>query len=160
NLPAPDHWNMAVLLEVHGAFSPDVLQRALRHLVIHHDGLRQRFTHADGTLRAWIADPPADVPFDRHDLSGLSDEAQAREIERMGSRAQAALNLACGPIIRGALFELGAGKPSRLMVVVHHLAVDGVSLRILLEDFRAACRTLSAEGNAGDEISLPAKTTS
>lgn len=155
-LPAPDHWNMAVLLEVRAAFSREVLEQALRQLVTHHDGLRQRFSHDDGIVQARIADTSATMPFDQHDLSGLTDEAQAREIERIGSRTQAALDIAHGPVIRAALFELGGGKPSRLMVVVHHLAVNGVSFRILLEDFQAACCQLSQ----GTVVALPVKTTS
>jgi non-ribosomal peptide synthase protein (TIGR01720 family) len=128
----------------------------MRQLVIHHDGLRQRFSYDGGIVRARIVDTSAAVPFDQHDLSGLTDEAQAREIERIGSRAQAALDIARGPVIRAVLFELGGGKPSRLMVVVHHLAVDGVSFRILLEDFQAACRQLGQ----GSAVALPSKTTS
>ncbi|HEY4425459.1 MAG TPA: amino acid adenylation domain-containing protein, partial [Pyrinomonadaceae bacterium] len=50
---------------------------------------------------------------------------------------------------------LGAGR-QRLLGVVHHLAVDGVSWRILLEDWERVYRQLQA----GEPASLPSKTTS
>jgi non-ribosomal peptide synthase protein (TIGR01720 family) len=69
---------------------------------------------------------------------------------------QASLNLSEGPLARAVLFDLGAQQPSRLLIVIHHLAVDGVSWRILLEDLHNACEQLSR----GLAISLPPKTTS
>src|ERR1051326_995020 len=51
---------------------------------------------------------------------------------------------------------MGAGAPKRVLVVVHHLAMDGVSWRILLEDVETAYRQLGA----GEPVRLPPKTTS
>jgi non-ribosomal peptide synthase protein (TIGR01720 family) len=67
---------------------------------------------------------------------------------------QASLNLAHGPLIRVALFDLGAGQPGRLLIIIHHLAIDGVSWRILLEDLQTAYQQL----DQGQPIRLPAKT--
>src|SRR5204862_7730726 len=61
------------------------------------------------------------------------------------------LDLEQGPLLRVAHVE-----PGLLGVVIHHLVVDGVSWRILLEDLESAYRQLSR----GKEISLPAKTAS
>ena len=64
----------------------------------------------------------------------------------------------CGraPLVRAAYFDLGPQSPGRLLLVIHHLAVDGVSWRILLEDLLLAYR-LQQEGRP---IRLPAKTSS
>src|SRR6185503_18508751 len=59
-------------------------------------------------------------------------------------------------ILRAALFERGAGKTGRLLLVAHHLVVDGVSWRILLEDLALSY----AASIAGEAASLPPKTTS
>jgi len=40
------------------------------------------------------------------------------------------------PLVRVALFNLGVDKTSRLLLVIHHLVVDGVSWRILVEDLQ------------------------
>jgi NRPS condensation-like uncharacterized protein len=58
--------------------------------------------------------------------------------------------------VRGALIDLGGGRGQRLLLVIHHLVVDGVSWRILLEDLGGAYGDLIA----GREVSLPMKTTS
>lgn len=72
------------------------------------------------------------------------------------NQLQASLNLSEGPIIRATLFHLGNNQSNRLLIIIHHLAVDGVSWRILLEDLIVAYQQLSR----GETIQLPAKTTS
>jgi hypothetical protein len=65
------------------------------------------------------------------------------------------LNLTSGPVFRAVLFdhpEAGA----RLLLCAHHLAVDGVSWRILLEDLANAYQSHSS----GESAALPPKTTS
>src|SRR5262249_49749869 len=70
-------------------------------------------------------------------------------------QVQESLNLEEGPVIRGCWFDLGE-RGKRLLVVIHHLVVDGVSWRILLEDLQSGCAALAA----GRELSLPARTSS
>src|SRR5262249_33942014 len=66
-------------------------------------------------------------------------------------------DLAAGPLLRAVLFSgTRPPEPARLLLVVHHLAVDGVSWRILLEDLETACEALAA----GREAQLPPRTTS
>ncbi|HLC15206.1 MAG TPA: condensation domain-containing protein, partial [Thermodesulfovibrionia bacterium] len=69
---------------------------------------------------------------------------------------QASLNLQEGHLMRAALFDFGAARKGRLLIVIHHLAVDGVSWRILLEDLQTACSQLAQNQPAA----LPSKTTS
>jgi non-ribosomal peptide synthase protein (TIGR01720 family) len=69
---------------------------------------------------------------------------------------QTTLNLSISPLMRVALFDLGANQPGRLALVVHHLVMDSMSWRIWLEDFQRAYQQLSQ----GEAIQLPAKTTS
>ena len=59
-----------------------------------------------------------------------------------------------GPLIQVALFNCGEARPQRLLIVIHHLAVDGVSWRILLEDLE----TVYAQLACGETPSLPSKT--
>jgi len=55
-----------------------------------------------------------------------------------------------------AYFDLGAKENPRLLIIFHHLIIDGVSWRLFIQDFVTSYRQLSR----GEEISLPAKTTS
>ncbi len=143
---APHHWNQSVLLKVMQPLDPGRLRAAVSRLVAHHDALRLRL--GDSGLRN--APPTGDVPVEWVDFSALPDLQQSAALEQKLAQLQASLDLREGPIIRVAYFDLGPGSPARLFIVVHHLAVDGVSWRILLEDFQRAY-----EGQR-----LPAKTTS
>jgi len=66
------------------------------------------------------------------------------------------LNLSEGPLLRAALFDLGKHQPNRLLLAIHHLAVDGVSWRNLIEDFQTAYGQISRD----ETVALPPKTTS
>lgn len=66
------------------------------------------------------------------------------------------LHLSEGPLVQVVWFEMGKGLPDRLLIVVHHLVIDGVSWRIFLEDLQTAYR----QAVQGGPIDLPPKTTS
>jgi amino acid adenylation domain-containing protein/non-ribosomal peptide synthase protein (TIGR01720 family) len=181
NLPDPHHYNQAVLLDVRQPLDPVLLDAAIRHLLLHHDGLRLRFertfesTGAAGWQQTIM--PPDRGETDTTalvihvDLSALLDSAQAIALETKASELQASLNLATGSLLRVALFDLdrvdasvsdtsSSHKPlaprQRLLIIVHHLAIDGVSWRILLDDLQTAYQQLYQ----GQSVQLPAKSTS
>ncbi|MDZ7402463.1 MAG: amino acid adenylation domain-containing protein [candidate division KSB1 bacterium] len=78
------------------------------------------------------------------------------KIEAKANEIQASLDLTSGRIVKFAYFDLGKGRTGRLLIVIHHTAIDGVSWRILLEDLYTAYLQLSQ----GQNVQLPAKTTS
>jgi non-ribosomal peptide synthase protein (TIGR01720 family) len=92
------------------------------------------------------------------DLTHLAEDeaAQRLRLEEEASAAQSSLHITEGPLLRAVLFDLGAGRGWRLLLVIHHLAVDGVSWRVLLEDLQAGYE----QALAGREIELPAATAS
>ena len=155
-MPDPEHYNQALLLVSDREIAPQVLRRAVARLLEHHDALRLRFEPGDGGWRQTLAAPGGEPPVCCVDLSDLSADRRSAELAAAASALQASLNLGTGPILRVALFRSGAGSPDRLLLVIHHLAVDGVSWRILLEDFQDLCRRLPEQG----PCELPAKTTS
>ena len=156
NLPEVHHYNQAFLLLVPPTLNPTLLQQALQQLLVHHDALRLRFTKSEEGWQQFNALPDEAVPFSRVDLSALPANQQAEAIESTSAQLQASLNISSGSLVRVALFHLGTGKPSRLLLIIHHLAVDGVSWRILLEDLQTAYQQLESN----KPIQLPAKTTS
>ncbi|MEK7326084.1 MAG: condensation domain-containing protein, partial [Chloroflexota bacterium] len=83
------------------------------------------------------APPKSDVPLIWLDLSVLPEAERVTAIESTAAVLQASLNLAQGSLLRAAYFDWGDGRPGRLLLIIHHLAVDGISWRILLEDFQA-----------------------
>jgi amino acid adenylation domain-containing protein/non-ribosomal peptide synthase protein (TIGR01720 family) len=156
NLADAHHYNQAFLLEVSARLDRELLRKALHAVSSHHDSLRLRFVREDGIWRQFYSagDPP--VPLDVVDIENLSEDLQRQAIESAAKSAQAGCDLQQGPIWRVIYFEKGANAAGRLLVVVHHLAVDGVSWRPLLEDTETAYLQLAR----GSSVQLPAKTTS
>ncbi|MBW4457215.1 MAG: amino acid adenylation domain-containing protein, partial [Nostoc indistinguendum CM1-VF10] len=155
NLPYPAHFNQSVLLEVPPDLKPKLLKQVVQQLLVHHDALRLRFAPSDSGWQQVNAAPDETVPFTVVDLSELSSGEQPAALEATVTELQASLNLSEGPVMRVALFHFGIDQPGRLLLIVHHLAVDGVSWRILLEDLTTAYQQL----NRGSAIQLPPKTT-
>jgi amino acid adenylation domain-containing protein/non-ribosomal peptide synthase protein (TIGR01720 family) len=150
DLPDVHHFNQAVLLRARGRLDPAALGRALAAVLQHHDALRLRFTRGAEGWRQACAAPGGPVPLSWHDLSGLPEAERAGALERIAFELQGSLDLERGPLFRSAVLDLGEEEGSRLLLIAHHLVVDGVSWRVLLEDLAGAYLGLP----------LPPKTTS
>ena len=134
----PQHFNQALLLDVGRPLAAGRLRGAAARLERHHAALRLRFRRAvDGTWAQEIADWDGGTPAVEIDLGALAAGAPAA-LEAAAAAVQASLDLGRGPLWRVILFRCGDGL-DRLLVVVHHLAVDGVSWRVLLEDLVLLC---------------------
>jgi non-ribosomal peptide synthase protein (TIGR01720 family) len=144
----PDHFNHPYYLELTRSVAPHVLAEAVARLAERHAALRVRFIPgpAEGAWRQWAAPPSGlAVPFGRHDLPpGLDPAQEDGWLAEVVDGEQRGLDLRTGPTVRVAHLRLGAGRPDRLLVVAHHLAVDAVSRGILLDDLRAICERLVA----------------
>ncbi len=156
NLPDAQHWNQAVLLTPAQRLCQKTLQQAAARLQEQHDALRLRFHCEAGTWRQSFAVPEEVLVVERVDLSQVETSEQPSQLEQEAGRRQASLDLETGPLWRMTLFELGADRPQRLLIAIHHLAVDGVSWRVLLEDLGR----LYAQAAAREPLRLPAKTSS
>lgn len=152
----PHHFNQAVMLETHPALDPSLLERALNHLHIQHDALRLRFTRAADGWQQQNAEREERSVLTRVALPDPGDGADASAMNEWVAATQKSLSIDEGPLVGAALFSRGENSPGRLLLVIHHLAVDAVSWRILLEDLQAAYAQLSA----GEEVDLGLKTTS
>jgi amino acid adenylation domain-containing protein/non-ribosomal peptide synthase protein (TIGR01720 family) len=141
----PNRFNQAVIFHAPGGFEVATTRAAIEALVRHHDALRLRIArHGDG-WRQHVADRGEPVAFEVMDLPGhRGDEG----IASYAARLHGSLDLAKGPLFRAALLRMTDGD--RLVMVVHHMAIDGVSWRIVQEDFAIACRQIAA----GREIEL------
>ncbi len=148
-LPNPSRWNHALLLDVEVGLDADRMHAALAGLVEHHDALRLRFSRTpEGWSQENLATVPP-VPLVRVDLSGLDGADLEARMAAVEAELQGSMALDEGELVRAACFTHGPG-PDKLLLVIHHLAVDGVSWPILLEDLQTLYE-------AGDP---PPKTTS
>jgi amino acid adenylation domain-containing protein/non-ribosomal peptide synthase protein (TIGR01720 family) len=152
----PHHYNQCLLLELDQPLDGGVLRRALAHLLAHHDALRLRFVSEPPAWRQYAAPPDGAAPSTVLDLAALPSAVRGEVVASGAAALQASLDLGKGPLLRAALFHLGGELPPRLLLIAHHLVVDGVSWRILLEDLQTACAQLAQ----GEAIQVPAKTSS
>ncbi len=156
HLPIPAHFNQSVLLSTEADLDVETLRHALHLIVTYHDALRVRWDggHAIPELRYGPIEGA--FTFDVIDLSRLSPEERRRAVESTAAAMQSSLNPLDGPISKAAYFSGYGNEPGRFVWVAHHLAVDGVSWTILLDDLERIYRLLAA----GREPVLPPKTSS
>ncbi|WP_276574997.1 non-ribosomal peptide synthetase [Pseudomonas tohonis] len=155
-IPERHHYNQSVLLAPASPLQPGVLEQALRSLVRHHDALRLSFVEG---VEGWEA-THRDLDRQEQDWAHASllweaRVADAAALDTLLERAQRSLDLQDGPLLRAVLATLADGT-QRLQLVVHHLAIDGVSWRILFDDLQAAYRQVQG----GEPVRLPSKTSS
>jgi amino acid adenylation domain-containing protein/non-ribosomal peptide synthase protein (TIGR01720 family) len=128
NHPAePEHFHQSLIVELADDFDRAALRRATTAIVEHHDALRMRFTQADGQ-------------WQQHNASAADEILAGRGID-----------LAAGPLVKAVLVDR-----TTVLLAVHHLVVDGISWRILLEDLNTAYE----QAVRGEPIDLGPKTTS
>ena len=154
-LAGAHHWNQAVLLELTEDPNLEALEGAIGAVLAQHDALRLRFERTAGGWSQEIMPTADNVPLTSVDLTSLPAEDRMAAMERMATEAQASFDLARSPLLRVVLFRLGESG-WRLLLAAHHLVVDGVSWRILLEDLHTAYEQL----RRGESVRLPEKTTS
>ncbi|RKH23190.1 amino acid adenylation domain-containing protein, partial [Corallococcus sp. CA031C] len=157
-LTQPHHFNQAVMIEARQRVDAGLLEKALARLVEHHDALRLRYVRGESGWMQENAGLEQPVSLRRQDVSAFAgdEDAQRRAIQVAATGLHQSLRLEEGLLLRAMLFERGEGQTERLLLVVHHLAVDGVSWRVLLEDLNTAYQQL----RRGVPVALPAKTTS
>ncbi|MFD7841286.1 amino acid adenylation domain-containing protein, partial [Streptomyces sp. NPDC059761] len=142
-------FNQSVLVQVPAGLSMEALVGAVRAVVDHHDALRLRLTVDDRGAWSLEVGAPGSVAVPgcvaRVDAVDLDDEAVAALAAERAVAAQGELAPESGEMVRAVWLDRGRDVPGRLLLVLHHLVVDGVSWRILLPDLAAAWAAVEAE---------------
>jgi len=155
-LTARHHYNQAMLLRWRGSVDAGRLRVALHALMEHHDALRLRLVPTgEGGWSLENAGPEGHEPSLLRvvDLSALPAGKQATAFAALAEQVQTGIDLEEGCLLKALHARMG--REDRLLLVAHHLAVDGVSWGILLEDLA----TGYAQAEQGLAVRLPAKTT-
>ncbi|MGN7996791.1 non-ribosomal peptide synthase/polyketide synthase, partial [Chitinophaga sp. 22308] len=150
------HFNQQLLLEISKDIAIEKLDKAIQQLAAYHDALRFVYTdHAAGIQQKYgnhIAS------LETVDLTDFPASELATRINTVGSHYHRSLDPGTGVLFRALLFLTAPGTAcNRLLLLVHHLAVDGVSWRILLEDLSLL---LNDDVHASPETILGPKTSS
>ncbi|GAA2097657.1 hypothetical protein GCM10009759_27960 [Kitasatospora saccharophila] len=150
--PGPtDGYNQSAVLRTPAGADRERLAAALHLLVDHHDMLRTRVVRTPDGAALLEALPRGAVPvaprLERVDVAGLDEERVRTVLAEAGERARRRLRPADGRVFEAVWCDAGPAARGRLLLVVHHLAVDAVSWRILVEDLATAWRAV-ADGEA------------
>jgi amino acid adenylation domain-containing protein/thioester reductase-like protein/non-ribosomal peptide synthase protein (TIGR01720 family) len=125
------HFNQAIMLHGKEGFEEGPLRRVLAKLAEHHDALRIVIKAGDGNIA--LHNRGLEGELYALETADLTSAAHYREaIEEAAGRIQKSMDLGKGPLLKAALFKTGDGD--YLLIVIHHLVVDGVSWRIILQD--------------------------
>jgi amino acid adenylation domain-containing protein/non-ribosomal peptide synthase protein (TIGR01720 family) len=154
NWPERHHFNQSILLEVPNNLQPDLLKQTISKLLYHHDALRLRFIQKGEKWQQNHSDDCNSFAFELVDLSHLYCDEQVTTLAEISEVQQRTLKIDQGPLMAVVFFKLG--DSGRLLIVIHHLAVDGVSWRIILEDLATIYQQLESQ----DSQELPPKTSS
>ncbi|MFI9239252.1 amino acid adenylation domain-containing protein [Streptomyces sp. NPDC053079] len=132
-----DGYNQSMVLRVPGTLTEPHLVAAVQALLDHHDALRARLLDdALETGPAGSVDAAALVR--RVDASGLDDGELDALAGREGRAALARLAPRDGTVLQAVWCDRGPQRSGRLLLVAHHLVIDGVSWRVLAPDLAQA----------------------
>ncbi|WP_335357113.1 amino acid adenylation domain-containing protein, partial [Bacillus pseudomycoides] len=144
------HFNQSVFLQIPTGLALLPLKQALRSLAIHHDMLRA--TYRDGKQVILPIAESELVTVESYDYTTFPLEKAYYMVDEQATRIQASMDLENGPLLKAGIFSLTDGD--YLLLSIHHLVVDGVSWRILVEDLKSAYEA----AKKGKEINFPPKT--
>lgn len=154
NFSVPNHWNQAICVELKQEMDLAGLNQALNTLVNHHPSLRLAFSKL--TLSNQPISEQAHqwqqrfVPFEERDLLWLEKVENETEFDKFAHRIQTSLDIEKGQLLQAGYAKI-KGKADRLLLVIHHMAVDGVSWRVLFDDLWTAYQQIVA----GQKATLP-----
>jgi microcystin synthetase protein McyA len=158
-LEAREHFNQSLMVACPEEFEAGLLPTIITELLAHHDALRGRFECVGGRWQQRLVsmeEAGVEECLVVVDLSGEREEEIGGRISEEAERWQRSLDLGRGPMCRFVYYERGGGRRGRLLIIIHHLVVDGVSWRILLEDLWQLYRQM----RGGERLGLGAKTNS
>ena len=134
-------FSQTTLIRVPADLGRERLVSALQTVLDHHDALRLTLTADQGSWSLAIRPKGAADAAEcvrTVDVAGLTDRDLRELIAEETDRATGSLDPETGAMVRAVWLDSGPGRPGRLLLVLHHLVVDGVSWRILLPDLAQA----------------------
>lgn len=153
NLSKPGHFNQSFMLESKEQIDSGLLGQALSAVVEHHDMLRAVYQGSKQKILSIGESKLYELTC--FDFTGIeSDSELYKLIDEKSNEIQGSICLSEGPLLKAGLFH--ARGRDYIMLCIHHLVVDGVSWRIIIEDLLKGYKALKE----GIRISLPSKTTS
>ncbi|KNY24961.1 non-ribosomal peptide synthetase [Pseudobacteroides cellulosolvens] len=150
-----NHYNQSVVLALKEELSVQILEQAFQKVISVHDSLRINYNIEERQLFYNEFHLEKTHTIEVLDLSGLNRFQQKAEMIKKGGELKACFNIENDILIKLCIFNLGPnGK--RLLLTAHHLVVDGVSWRIIIDDLAWFYKQLLH----GNDVKIPSKTNS
>jgi amino acid adenylation domain-containing protein/non-ribosomal peptide synthase protein (TIGR01720 family) len=146
------HYNQSVLLKSTERLDTKAVVQVVKKLLTHHDALRMVFIYIDGLAQQYNRGVEIETEVFDIDLRNVDDPV--KELAHQSQNLQEGFDLEEGPLLKAAIFRLP--EDDRLLLIAHHLIVDGVSWRIILEDLNF----LYHKAKRGEELKPGLKTDS
>jgi amino acid adenylation domain-containing protein len=152
----PELFILWVLKKIRTGIKPTMISDALQHIIERHDALRFRVKKINDEFHGVIAREEKREILKSVDLSAYHGVEQVSKIEAIAAKAQMELNMFDGPVMNAVFFNLGETNEvdNRLLLVFHHIVVDDISIKIILEELEEYLN----HRIQGEEIKLPPKT--
>ncbi|MEO6638263.1 MAG: condensation domain-containing protein, partial [Ginsengibacter sp.] len=142
------HFNQKLFLKIDKGITESLLSNVIEQLSKHHDALRFIYSRKENGWRQEYGTAIPKVVVEKIDGANLNQNSFL--ITQLADKYQQSLNIEEGDLVRVVLMQTpDADTHNRLLIVIHHLAVDGVSWRILVEDMEELLNGAIA-GNAID----------
>jgi amino acid adenylation domain-containing protein/non-ribosomal peptide synthase protein (TIGR01720 family) len=146
-IPNNNNWNQSMILSLDMSIDPLLLKQVLQKLVFLHDALRLRFYQEKDK---WGAISLEEENSFFHIVDGSNVD-----VEELHQSTENRLDIKNGPLLSATFVNRKQENPL-FILAIHHLVVDGVSWRILLDDIGNLYRQMEK----GNQLTLPQKTTS
>ncbi|MEZ3517135.1 MAG: amino acid adenylation domain-containing protein [Lachnospiraceae bacterium] len=137
-LGALNHWNQSIVLHSKTPVDTYILRNAFEILLERHDMLRAVYTEADHGFEQSVGNLQDKESMYRFMVINVETEITSTIIEEKGNELQNSLDIANGLIAVFAVIQ--NSKEQYILMIIHHLVVDGVSWRIIVSDFDAICQ--------------------
>ncbi|MEZ9108356.1 amino acid adenylation domain-containing protein [Vibrio cyclitrophicus] len=141
--PEPNHWNQHICVELKQDMEIGYLESAIQALVKQHPSLRLSFSQESGKWKQQFQ------LYQKRQYLWVSNVDSEQAFSTFTQEIQQSMDISSGRLIQAGIAKF-SDAPNRLMIAIHHLAVDGVSWRILLDDLWKAYQQLVA----GQDIDL------
>ncbi|MCP5051323.1 MAG: amino acid adenylation domain-containing protein, partial [bacterium] len=133
--PRNTSYNMPEIILLEGVMEKDELQIVFNQMIRRHESLRTSF-HLVAGESVQMVSPPVPFAMDFYDLTGLDGAAKAAEKERITGEFVTPFDLSRSPLLRAGLIKMEK-EIHLLMVDMHHIITDGVSMGIFIKEFLA-----------------------
>ena len=153
NFKHPNYYNQSVLLKLKKNIDIKKLRIVFNKLIEHHDSLRINYNSKTGDLFYNSKHLRKQFNVEKYNLSEYSLAEQYSQLIQIGTQMKSSFNIENDVLIKACVLNLGP-QGKRLLLCAHHLVIDMISWRIIIDDICTMLKQISSM----DKINLPLKT--